>query len=250
MTREKENVSQDIPIPQILVESYQREHGIILMVGNRNSSVEKTLEFLFHRYKKNNNNSCVYISRDEQPAESFKQFFHICTYGNRSAPAHLKFLKEASVVILENIQHEEELSAAVNLYEEGRLVILHLSAPSLISALHRICDLALRTQNSHLLWRVVDGLTLLFNQTKISQAETVFAHEVVLVSPEVKKCLWLGELKDFEELTKNAGEHSGILTLNQSLLQLLIRRKIEIKTAFEISRDPVDLDQLLKKVGV
>ncbi|MGE5085298.1 MAG: hypothetical protein ACM3MG_03295 [Bacillota bacterium] len=48
----------------------------------------------------------------------------------------------------------------------------------------------------------------------------------------------------------NAPENSGILTLNQSLLQHLIRRRIDLKTAFETSREPDHLDQLLKKVGI
>jgi twitching motility protein PilT len=33
-------------------------------------------------------------------------------------------------------------------------------------------------------------------------------------------------------------------------LQNLIRRKIDIKSAFEVSQDPDGLDHLLKKVGI
>lgn len=39
-------------------------------------------------------------------------------------------------------------------------------------------------------------------------------------------------------------------SLNQSLLSLILKRKIEIKGAFEKSRDPDQLDVLLKKVGI
>lgn len=247
----KPNVAIDVPIPQVLVDNFQREQGLILMAGNRYSAIEKTIEFLFHRYRKQNGPG-VFISRDNDPSEGIKHNFHLSSFEDLSLGKNRQAIKNSSLLVIENVQTKDELLTAVNLQEEGRLVILQISAPSLLTSLHRIFGLALQTQNSHLLWRVVEGLILLFSQTRVnlSAAEALFAHEVVLASPEVKKCLWAGELKEFEQLTRTAGEHSGIVTLNQSLLQLLIRRRIEIKTAFEISRDPVDLDHLLKKVGV
>jgi twitching motility protein PilT len=45
-------------------------------------------------------------------------------------------------------------------------------------------------------------------------------------------------------------EKLGMRTMNQSLFQLLMKRKIELKTAFEFSPAPEDLDLILKKVGV
>ncbi len=247
----KANAVLDVPVPQVLVDNFQREQGLILMAGNRHSALDKTLDFLFHRYKKQNGPG-VYISRDSDPVEGLQNSFHVCTYENKNSVEQRKMIKSSSVVVFENVQQKDELVAAVNLYEEGRLVILQMASPSLLCSLHRIFGLALQTQNSHLLWRAIDGLVLLFGQTRIvpPTGESLFAHEVILASSEVKRCLWDGSLKDFEDLTRNAGEHSGIVTLNQSLLQLLIRRRIEIKTAFEVSRDPVDLDHLLKKVGV
>ncbi|MEK6774989.1 MAG: hypothetical protein AABY64_13690 [Bdellovibrionota bacterium] len=251
MTRVKDNSAFDFLLPQVLVEASLRQQGIILIVGNRNSSIEKTLDLLGQKWKEKKINSMTYVTRDGSPTLG-KNGFHICTYDNILESNHRLAVKESSVVIFENIQFEDELSHAINLYEDGRLVVLHLSAPSLISALHRLFGLAMPTQNPHLLWRLIDGLAVMFSQTQISnaQSEFVLANEIVLASSEVKKILWSKDLTEFEELMKNAGEHSGIVTMNQSLLQLLVKRRIEIKTAFEVSRDPVDLDHLLKRVGV
>ncbi len=251
MMKSSENQLQEIAIPQVLVDACLRKKGLILIVGNRFSHVDKTLVSLKKRGEQFFTGASVCLAREEF-AELEKYKFTVCSYGNMSEAKTRKLMSESSVLVFENVLFEDELTAAVNFCEEGRLVILHVSSSSIINALHRIYGLALQTQNPHLLWRVIDNLNLLFSQTTIVNAkmETAFAHELVLASSEVKKCLWQGQLSEFEELMKNSGENSGIVTMNQSLLQLIIRRRIEIKTAFEICRDPVDLDHLLKKVGV
>jgi twitching motility protein PilT len=52
-----------------------------------------------------------------------------------------------------------------------------------------------------------------------------------------------------EEMKSNA-DKTGMRTLNQALFQLLLKRKVELKVAFENSSDPQELDQLLRKVGI
>jgi twitching motility protein PilT len=43
---------------------------------------------------------------------------------------------------------------------------------------------------------------------------------------------------------------TGMVTLNQSLLNLILKRKIDIKNAFEESADVEELDSMLKKAGI
>ena len=43
---------------------------------------------------------------------------------------------------------------------------------------------------------------------------------------------------------------TGMSTLNQSLVNLVLRRKIDVKQAFEATIEPEELESLLKKAGV
>jgi twitching motility protein PilT len=43
---------------------------------------------------------------------------------------------------------------------------------------------------------------------------------------------------------------TGMVTMNQSLMSLLLKRKIDMKIGFEASPDPEELDQMLRKAGV
>ena len=45
-------------------------------------------------------------------------------------------------------------------------------------------------------------------------------------------------------------EKLGMMTMNQSLMNLVLKRKVDIKEAFMFSPDPGELDSLLKKVGI
>lgn len=251
MIKNKDVIHSDFPLPQVLVESCTQRQGIVLIVGNRFAQINKVLESMKKRWEQSHEGMHLFVTRDEN-SELEKNNFQITSYENLSESKTRKKVNESSVVVFEDIQFEDELSTVANLCESGRLVVAHVNTHSITSAMHRIFGLALQTQNPHLLWRIIDGFNLLYSQTRIvnSKMESVFTNEIVLASSEVKKCLWLGNLNEFEDLMKNSGENSGIVTMNQSLLQLIIRRRIEIKTAFEISRDPDDLDHLLKKVGV
>jgi twitching motility protein PilT len=78
----------------------------------------------------------------------------------------------------------------------------------------------------------------------------VYAHEVALMTPQMKAHLENQDIRALETQLRQAPDNSGLISLNQSLLQNLIRRKIDIKSAFEVSQDPDGLDHLLKKVGI
>ncbi|MNT62914.1 hypothetical protein D3C72_2006780 [compost metagenome] len=80
--------------------------------------------------------------------------------------------------------------------------------------------------------------------------ESVFAHEMMLMKAGLQTLLAKGEVSELTRQLVHAGEQSGQISLNQSLLQHLIRRRIDLKTAFETSFDPEALDQHLKKVGI
>jgi twitching motility protein PilT len=74
--------------------------------------------------------------------------------------------------------------------------------------------------------------------------------EILFVESEIQAALRRGALERIPEIVKSQGERTGMRNLNHSLFQLLMKRKIELKTAFEASPEPEELDALLKKVGI
>ena len=59
-----------------------------------------------------------------------------------------------------------------------------------------------------------------------------------------------GKLHQVPAMMQVGQERTGMVTMNQSLMGLLIKRKIDVKTAFASSPDPDQLDGMLKRAGI
>ena len=127
-----------------------------------------------------------------------------------------------------------------------------MKAPSLMNALRRCLSVLTDRYGQHGSARLGEVLSMALGQYSMAglNADRVFAHELLLVKPQIREYIDQQNMLALQNVLLNAPENSGILTLNQSLLQHLIRRRIDLKTAFETSREPDHLDQLLKKVGI
>lgn len=206
--------------PQILVETLKNQSGLILLSGDRHS-------------KLNDVHSLVAADKSVQTIEKFDPKVKIF----------------ADVIIYRGVVDSETISNLLELAEQGRLVVTIMMAPSTLSSLRKVlCYL----QGRHLLWRFVDQLQLVMSQMQVhgTKGEDLYVHELMLASPDVKKWLLSENLESLEQSLQETQDKKGIVSFNQAFLQLLIRRRIDIKTAFSKTRDPEHLDMLLKRMGV
>lgn len=241
----------DINVPPILIENLQREHGIVLFSGNRNSGIEKTFKVIADKIQRQNSHSSGTIVLKDN-SEFSDKFWQAITYDDLILKPLNEASKNSDYFIFENISKPVEFEAALEIAEDGRFVFMHFSCVGVINALHRIFGFYQPPQREHVLWRFLDEAFLFYSQVEVlgDVEGSHLAGEIVLLSPELKKTLFSIDIQSFSQKVKELNEDSGVVTLNQSLLQLLIRRKISIKKAFETTRDPMDLDLLLKKVGI
>lgn len=80
--------------------------------------------------------------------------------------------------------------------------------------------------------------------------QPVLIAEVFLPTLEIRQLIKKQDLDSIHQLMRKDQHRTGMTSFNQSLLDALIKRKIELRTAFLASSDPKELDQLLKKVGI
>ena len=74
--------------------------------------------------------------------------------------------------------------------------------------------------------------------------------ELLILNFELREYLRLGQWSKVESEMFLMSEKSGMRTLNQCLLNLMIKRKIDFKVGFSTSPDPEDLDRMLHQVGI
>lgn len=132
----------------------------------------------------------------------------------------------------------------IHFAEEGKKVFVSLSADSVVNVL-----LQIKSQLSHQpeLWaRFVSQCSTFLHQKIVGLVEGSI-HEILILKKEGKSQLLQPtsavEVSQFE--SKNHYQ-----SLNQSIIQAIVRRRFDVKTAFAISDDPEALDQQLKKMGL
>jgi twitching motility protein PilT len=159
-------------------------------------------------------------------------------------------LKSADIVVIDSSQ-TRFCEMALQLAEEGRSVLLTLPFWSIQMGLQRLADLCEGSELSRAR-RLSSTLQMALGLRLMSGIETAFqgAFELLLADTEMQKAMATMNFQEISFLMKSSAERTGMRSLNQSLFQLLMKRKIELKTAFEASPEPEELDSLLKKVGI
>lgn len=223
-------IAPEVSWPQILLDQIARLEGMILFSGSRQAEPLAVIKAIRRQHG------------DKK----------IAVAANLNSRVRSRELEEADIVIYHGLCEKDATLALLDLCEEGRLVVHIVMAPSVVSALHKVMSALVGEGEKHFLWRYVDQLSLMVNQMQVATVNEslMTIHEMILGTPEIKNLLLEKRISEIEQNLKDSPEDRGMVSFNQVLLKLLIRRRIDLKTAFQKTRDPEHLDLLLKRVGV
>lgn len=244
---------QEIHLPPAVSETCARMKGLVLTTGPGEAGQVWALHRLLQKLSEEKAFAGVVFSPKAFPQIRENKACFIYHNGSFARPEDKHtLLAGVDMLVYDGFEDDATFEEALAYAERGVFVIYSMKAPSVTNALRRCLSLLTEKYGRHGAPRLAEVLSLAVGQYPVAglSGERVFAHEVLLAKPEVRDFIAEENLKGVEQLLVNSAENSGILTLNQSLLQHLIRRRVDLKTAFEASRHPDNLDQLLKKVGI
>jgi Tfp pilus assembly pilus retraction ATPase PilT len=81
------------------------------------------------------------------------------------------------------------------------------------------------------------------------QGNLVLAQEILVINEALREPLRQGNVSELMYRVHHSSERDGMKTLNKALLQLFLRKKIDLKEAFLFSPDLDELDQMMSKLG-
>jgi len=247
-----EGARQDIQIPQTVLDNALRMKGLMLMTGPGDSGQNWALHRLLQKMGEEKPFLGVVFSQSTFPQIREDKASFLYHSGSLSEEESNQLLAGADVVVFSGLQDEKSFLQALHLAEQGVFVIYSMSSPTIGNALRRLISALTPKSAHHGAIRLGEILSVVMAQYALPgiSGESVYAHEILLMKPQVRGLLEKQDVRGIEELLASSAESSGMTSLNQSLLQHLLRRRIDLKTAFEASHDPDSLDQLLKKVGI
>jgi twitching motility protein PilT len=244
-------------LPKIVGDFVNYPTGLVLITGPTGSGKSTTIAALIDKINRERRGHIITL---EDPIEYVhphrtsivnQREVGVDTVSYRSALKHV-LRQDPDVCMMGELRDLETIDAALNICETGHLVFATLHTNSAISTITRIVNVFPADQQE----RVRTQLSLTLNATisqrliPASKGGVAVALEILILNSSIRNLIRENKLHQVYGMMQIGQDKTGMVTLNQSLLQLVLRRRIDVRTAFMYSSDPEELDKLLKQAGV
>lgn len=248
---------EDLNLPKAIDVVTKFDSGLVLITGSTGSGKSTTMASLVDRI---NNERAGHILTVEDPIEFV--FSHKKSIINQREVDHDtesfgKALRQAlrqdpDVVMIGELRDLETIESALKIAETGHLVISTLHTNSAVSTITRLVNVFPSEDQDRIRTLLSFVLKGVISQALIEDVGggLVPASEILFVNPGIGNLIRENKIHQIYGMMQIGQDKSGMLTFNQSLLSHLLRRRIELKTAFEATNDPEEFNNLLKKAGV
>lgn len=240
-------------MPPVIYEQVLKGRGLIFVAGPSWSGKSTLLGKMVETVNQNRASHIAVVEtvvdRIYQNQKSVLTSFEV---GFSPVPEHVwRSVEAADVIALDIPFSPENLTKVLELVESGKMVIMTLMVESLLALQHRINHLFSEDKREFIYERLAHGLSLFVNQRLVPslQGNLVLAQEILLFNELLREPLRLGNINEVMTRVHANGEKQGMKTMNKALLQLFLRKKIDLKQTFSASPDLDDLDRLLSQLG-
>jgi twitching motility protein PilT len=248
---------ETLGVPQSIQDIVNFPNGLVLVTGPTGSGKTTTIAALIDKI---NRERRAHIITLEDPIEYIYQ--HKLSIVNQrevkvdtdSYKQGLKHLlrQDPDVCLIGEMRDIETIDTAMNVAETGHLVFGTLHTQSALQTVMRIVTSYQGQDQDRVRSQLALTLQAVVSQRLLPRigGGIIAAYEILLMNSSVRNLVRENKLHQIYGMMQVGQEKSGMITLNQSLFNLVVKRKIEVKTAFDTSPDVEELDKMLKKVGI
>lgn len=244
-------------LPKIISDLVNFPAGLVLVTGPTGSGKTTTIAALIDKINKERRGHIITLEDPIEYVHPHKSCIvnqrevGMDTVSYRSALKHV-LRQDPDVCMMGELRDLETIEAALSICETGHLVFATLHTNSAISTITRIVNVFPSDQQERVRTQLSLTLNAIISQRLIPSIKggMSVANEILIMNPSIRNLVREGKLHQVYGMMQVGQDKSGMCTLNQSLLQLVMKRKIDMRTAFMYSTDPEELDKLLKAAGV
>ena len=244
---------KDLGLPKNISEIAEYKEGLILISGPTGSGRSTTAASLIQHWNQTRSIYLVTLEKVlEYQIESQKSLvYQREVHKNYKSTVEGLLKKNIDACFLSDVYNVHDYSALLDICMSGSLVMATTFANSAIDTIEQFLGSA-KSDSSWTAKRLSTYLKAIIHQRLApgKQGQPVLIAEILLPTVEIRKLIQNQDLDPIYHLMRKDQHRTGMISLNQSLMNVLIKRKIELRTAFSMSPDPNELDQLLKRVGI
>lgn len=250
-------VLDSLGMPKIVQDFVGYSTGMVLVTGPTGCGKSTTIAALVDRINRDRRGHIITL---EDPIEYVhphksciinQREIGVDSVSYRSALKHI-LRQDPDICVMGELRDLETIEAALTICETGHLVFATLHTNSAISTISRLVNVFPSEQQERVRTQLSLTLNAVVSQRLLPSTKSglVPALEILILNSSIRNLIREGKLHQIYGMMQVGQEKTGMTTLNQSLLQLILKRKIDVRTAFMNTNDPEELDKLLSAAGV
>lgn len=247
----------ELGLPPVVGDLTALSNGLILVTGPTGSGKTTTIASMIDKINQEQYGHIVTI---EDPIEYVHPHKN-CIVNQREmgidSPTFKSALKsllrqDPDYLLIGELRDLETVEEALKISETGHLAFASLHTNSAIQTINRIVSVFPAAQQERVRVQLSFVLQGIISQVLLPGREggLMLALEILIPTPGIRNLIRENKLHQVYGLMQVGQNRTGMCTMNQSLLSLVVRRKIDMRVAFEASPDPEELDRLMKKAGL
>lgn len=235
---------EELNLPQILKMFTRKEQGFFIVVGptghGKSTTLASVIDIINHEQAK-------HIVTIEDPIEYlFSQ--DKCIVSQREVGSDTlsfnnalrsMFREDVDVAMIGEMRDHTTISAAVTAAETGHLIFSSLHTNNASQTIFRIIDSFPADQQSQIRSQLSGSLLGIFSQRLVPRISggLIPAYELLIANTAVANLIRENRIYEID-IVIETGRESGMISLNQSLIELLERGEITMENALMYSLNP------------
>jgi twitching motility protein PilT len=246
---------EELGLPKVVGELCERPKGLLLVTGPTGSGKSTTLATMIDKINREKPEHIVTI---EDPIEYVHQHkkcvvnqreLHSDTYSFKAALKSV-LRQDPDKVLIGEMRDLETIEAALTIAETGHLTFGTLHTNSAVQTINRIIDVFPPHQQPQIraqLSFVLEGVLCQMLMRRANGQGRVLALEIMIPNAAIRNLIREDKLHQVYGMMQAGKEKSGMVTMNESLLQHYLRRNITAEQALGASTQPDELLQMMQR---
>lgn len=243
---------EELNLPLVLKEFTHHAQGFVLITGSSSQGKSTTLAALVDEINHQQQKMIItledpieYIFQDDQSVISQREVYADAINFPRALRSTLR--EDPDVIVVGEMRDLETISTAVIAAETGHLVFATLHTNSAAESIHRLVDVFPALQQNQIRMQLASSLLGIVSQRLIPSVEGKFipACEVLIATPAISNLIRRNDT-DQIPLIIQTSSNVGMISMNQSLAQLVRLGKITPQKALAYAPRPDELRQILE----
>jgi twitching motility protein PilT len=244
---------EELGLPDVVMDFALKPHGLVLVTGPAGSGKSTTLAAMIDYI---NDKRRAHVICIEDPIEYLhthrnsiiEQREILVDTPSFAVALHGVFRQSPDIIMIGEMRDIETMQLALTLAETGHLILATLHTQDTVHAINRIVDVFPPGQQQQIYTQLSMVLSGVISQSLLvtrDMSRRVLACEVMNVSNAIRNLIRERQLQQIYSVIQ-LGKDEKMVTMNDSLKDLLSRGLIDSATAMDRSPRPKELARLLK----